>query len=1302
MDKQSLRSAFYHRLHWLWPLLARNVVRRFLAVAGWTLVAAYFAFVGLILVLRYAVLPSIGQYQESIERTVGQAIGLPVRIGSIEAGWDGLNPHLTLSDVVISDRQGRRAFALDRVDSVLSWQTLWRLKPTFALLAVEGPILHVRRDASGHISVAGVEAEGETDPRLAEWVLAQPRIRVRDAIIVWEDALRSAPPLVLEDLQFGLDNRGSRHRFGLSAAPPAALASRLDVRGEFHGNLGEALDQLSGRLFVELDYADLAGWRAWVDYPVHLPQGRGALRVWGDWKHGEGQVTADVALEDLRIRLGQAVPELDLASMRGRLEGRYRADEWDLAGSKVELRSLNGIRISPTDFRLRWRHDEKTGRWSGNATANLLDLDALNRLADYLPLDASSRQLLATHQPSGRIADLRAGWEAEAGQLNRYALQARFDGLGVKAAGYVPGANGLTGEVDATEKGGSLKLESKDASLDLPAVFPEPHLALESVKGRAVWQVDGKALDVRLERVEFSSPDAAGLARGTYHFSGDGPGEIDLTASLARADGRAVWRYMPGVVNADARHWLRNGIVAGSASDAKLVLKGDLRDFPFRDPNKGQFLVTAKAHGVKIDYAPGWPAIEGIDGTMSFGVGMRVEAQRGSILGTRIGPVMVEIPDFEAKEQMLLVKGQVEGPTSEFLRFIDLSPVGGQIDNFTEDMRAAGNGHLDLRLDMPLQRIADTRVHGEYQFQNNQVTVLPGLPPVTQVHGRLRFTENSLFAPEITGFALGGPVRVSLKNEGDRVTVAMAGNATVREARRHFDLPLLDYVSGSAAWKGEVRVRKKSAEVVVESGLAGVSSSLPEPLNKTAGSALPLRFEKKDLPANYYRDSLFRDQIRVTLGKAAEAVVIRRRDGGAMVLERGVVALGDTLPNQPEKGVAVQVAMPRLDVDFWRRALAGSGNGTGNGGAGSALISHATLKTPSMRLLNREYANVEINLRPREGGWQVGLATREAAGDIFWRESAGGWVQADFKRLALPAQTKVEVGAQEVLDSLPGMDIRVADFAVGEKHLGRLEVKAHNDAGVWLLDNIGISNPEGSLKGKGQWDSTGSHHTRLNFELAANDAGKLLGRLGYPGSLKSGSARLSGDLSWEGALTSLHYPTMSGEMTLAVGKGQFAKVDPGIGKLLGLISLQSLPRRLTLDFRDIFSEGLAFDSIDARLAVRNGVMRTVDDLKIDGPAARILMKGQADLKNETQDLLVTVQPEVGSVFGAGALLLTHPMVGVAAVVANKLLKDPLAKIFSFQYHVTGAWSDPKMEKVGQAIHETPASAPLPKSEEAKP
>ena len=1273
-----VRLALYRRLHGVRAVLARPAVGRGLRLLGWTTLALWLAFVGLVLALRYAVLPKIGDYRGEIEQVASRVVGQPVRIGSLEARWQGLNPDLVLDEVVVADRQGQAAFSLARVEGVLSWQSLLLGRPILSLLAFERPVLHVRRDAQGKITVAGLDTEGEGDPAFAEWVLEQKRIRIRDATIVWEDRLRQAPPLVLEDLQLALDNSGRRHRFGLSAAPPAALAARIDVRGEVKGDLGEALESVVGKVFVELDYADLAGWRPWLDYPIDLPQGRGALRVWGDLERGAGKLTADVALEELRLRLGRQMPELALASMRGRLEGRYQAEAWALAGRKVELLTQDGIRVAPTDFAVEWRQASPTAAVNGSFSANFLDLGVLAQLAGYLPLDPRSRELLLQHAPQGRVAELRTGWTLTGEALTRYSLRASFSELGMRPGGYFPGATGLSGQIDLSEKGGDLVLAAGQSSLSLPAVFPEPEIALDSLKAKASWKIAGGVSDIKLDKLEFAGPDAAGAAQGTYRYNGEGPGEIDLKASIERADGRAVWRYMPHAVNADARAWLRRGIVGGRGYDGKLVLKGDLRDFPFRDGKGGQFIVTAKAANTQVDYAPGWPAIDGIEADMTFGTGMKVVASKGRILGASLSGVTVIIPDFESHEEMLLVRGLAQGPTSEFFRFIEQSPVTEKIDHFTEGMKAVGNGSLQLELDIPLRHALDTRMRGDYRFQNNQLQPLAGLPPLTQVNGRLQITENTVAAQDIVGKVFGGPLKVQVRSAGDKVSVLAAGTANIGEVNAHFGWPLVNHLTGSANWHADIGIRRRNAEVLVESDLLGVSSPLPEPLNKTATTALPLRVERTLPDAQ-------REQYRITLGKVAQGIIVRRGEAW----ERGVFAIGDAEPRLPDKGLAIRVATPRLDADAWKNFLPES-NGNGNGGVAtgdSLALNSVSLKAGQLRLFEREFSQVDIALRPREGGWQIGLNTREAVGDVFWKSAGEGWVEGNFKRLAIRPAAEVAEGSTTLINSLPGMSLVVDDFSVGDKALGKLELKARNDKGAWYLDTLNLQNPDGGLKGKAMWVNSGRHQTKLDFELTARDIGKLLDRLGYADAVRRGSARLSGDLQWAGPLTSLHYPSLSGQLQVAAEKGQFNKLEPGVGKLLGLISLQSLPRRLTLDFRDIFSDGLAFDSIEGKLAIRKGIMRTTGPLRIFGPAAQVEMQGEADLKNETQNLQVVVRPELGGLAAVGAAALAHPMIGAAALVANSVLQKPLNRLFSYRYHVTGSWADPQVDKAGETVQE---------------
>ncbi|MDP3538648.1 MAG: YhdP family protein [Azonexus sp.] len=1292
-DRTLVRRALYHRLHWLWPILARPAVRRSLRLLGWGMLATWLAFAALVLVLRYAILPTVGDYQAEIEQAASQAIGQTVKIGRIEARWQGLNPDLILDDVQILDRQGAPSFTLARVESVLSWQSLWRWRLTLSLLAFDGPVLHVRRDASGKITVAGLEAEGETDPAFAEWVLEQKRIRISNATIVWDDRLRKAPPLVLEDLQFGLDNSGRRHRFGLSAAPPAELAARIDIRGEVKGDLGEALESLAGKVFVQLDYADLAAWRTWVDYPVRLPQGRGALRVWGDLEEGGGQLTADVALEELRIGLGRKLPELDLANLRGRLEGRYKPGEWAVIGHKLELLTAQGIRIAPTDFKVEWRQNPQTAAVSGNASASFLDLVALGNLAAYMPLDARSRELLQKHQPQGRISELRASWGLEGETLKRYSLKAGFAQLGISAGGYFPGASGLSGNIDLTEKGGELALDAGESSLSLPAVFPEPDIALDSLKARVNWKAAGDGVDIKLEKLDFAGPDAAGAARGTYRFAGDGPGEIDLVGTVDRGDARAVWRYMPHAVNAEARSWLKRGLVSGRGYDGRLVLKGNLKDFPFRDGKSGQFVVTAKVVDGKVDYVPGWPVIEKIDADMTFGIGMKLSASKGSILGASLSAVTVDIPDFESYEEMLLVKGVAQGPTSEFFKFLDQSPVGDSIDRFTEGMTALGNGRLDLELDIPLRHALDTKVRGDYRFQNNQLQVIPALPVLTQVNGRLQLTEKSVLAQDISGKAFGGPLKVQVRNVGDKVGVLATGTANIASVSSHFGWPLINHLSGSAAWKADINIRRRNAEVVVESDLLGISSPLPEPLNKNAMTPLPLRIERTAPDSS-------REQYKITLGKIGQGLVIRRQENW----ERAVLAVGDVEPRLPEKGLAVRVSTPKIDADAWKNFLPEESAAGGDGNGGGLVLSLVSLKTPQLHLMGRDYSQVETMLRPRDGGWQIGLNTREALGEVFWRSAGEGWVEGNFKRLVIRPAAEVGEGSTSLINSLPGMSLVVDDFYLGDKSLGKLELKARNDKGAWRLDLLNLQNSDGGLKGKATWLNVGRHQTRLDFELTAKDVGKMLERLGYVDAVRRGTAKMSGEMHWNGPLTGIHYPSLTGQMTVNAEKGQFNKLEPGVGKLLGLISLQSLPRRLTLDFRDIFSDGLAFDSIDGKLSVTKGVMRTAEPLRIKGPAAYIEMQGETDLKAETQDLQVVVRPEIGSIAAVGVALI-NPVAGAAALLAGTVMQNPLNRLFAYRYHVTGSWSDPKVDKAGQSSQEIkplPEVKPAATGEESKP
>jgi uncharacterized protein YhdP len=293
-------------------------------------------------------------------------------------------------------------------------------------------------------------------------------------------------------------------------------------------------------------------------------------------------------------------------------------------------------------------------------------------------------------------------------------------------------------------------------------------------------------------------------------------------------------------------------------------------------------------------------------------------------------------------------------------------------------------------------------------------------------------------------------------------------------------------------------------------------------------------------------------------------------------------------------------------------------------------------------------------------------------------------MSAQLSHFTFPEPTPGRVADEAPPKELPGLDIVADNLVVRDKKLGRLELAAANEGLDWHIEKLTLVTPEARLNADGLWQGVAAQQrTRLNLTLEVSDVGKYLERFGYPGSMQRGKAKLQGKLDWAGNPQTIDYPTLAGNLSLTAEKGQFLKIEPGIGKLLGILSLQALPRRITLDFRDIFSDGFAFDTITGSAAVAKGVLHTQDFI-MRGPSAQVAMSGDIDLAHETQALKVRVVPSVGdSLSVAGLVLLANPITGVASFLAQRLLKDPLGQAFAFQYAISGTWADPKVEKLAR-------------------
>jgi uncharacterized protein (TIGR02099 family) len=687
----------------------------------------------------------------------------------------------------------------------------------------------------------------------------------------------------------------------------------------------------------------------------------------------------------------------------------------------------------------------------------------------------------------------------------------------------------------------------------------------------------------------------------------------------------------------------------------------------------------------------------------------------------RVSGVQARVPDFLANTPQLLVTGQVQGPAAEALAFVSRSPVQSYTQGVLQQARATGALQLGLDLEIPLKTSEQTRVRGELRLNGNDIRISPETPLLQGTTGTLAFTEAGFQVPAATTRLFGGELRFSggtqVGVEGAAVRFTGQGTAQAEGLRRASEWPWLAQLgarlSGSTPYQTQLEFGPWGVGLRVESALMGMALDAPAPLGKAAPQVLPLRVEIKPLAPAPGPVPVLRDEIQVELGAGTVPVLsvrYQRRfaDGEGQVL-RGAVAVRSERPPLPAQGVHAVVAMETLDVDVWRRAFEGP-TGTADTPVLTAGYWPTSVALRAQRLeeSGRAFHDVWLGATQERETWRVSAQARELDGYVEYRapsDRQAGRVYARLARLTLPPAAVQDVESYLVQPRfVPAVDVEVEQFVLNGRALGRLKIDAGNrvDAATptatareWQLRTLSLQVPEATLTAQGRWspESTpGVPRTELQVNLAMEDAGQLLGRFGMPEVVRGGKGRIEGRVDWQGSPLSFNTQTLSGALALDVQRGQFLKADPGLAKLLGVLSLQALPRRLVFDFRDVFSEGFAFDHIRGDAAIARGVAST-RNLRMQGVTALVLMEGTADTVNETQDLSVLVVPEFNAGTASVMAAIVNPLAGVGSMLAQLLLGTPLKEAGTRQFHVTGSWADPKVERVTRRNIEGEPTAP---------
>lgn len=1316
------------RLHRLGPIIAGALLA--------ALLSAYFVAGLAYLGLRHYVWPRLDDWRPVLTERLSALAGRPVEIGRIETGFEGLLPRLTVHALAVWDEHGAPVLTVPRATAIVSPRTLLDRELRLSVLQFERPSIRVERLESGRLRVAGLELDPDApdDGSALAALMSQRRILIREASIDYVDRPR-AMRATLEAIDLTLGSVGRRHRGAVRIGAPGPGWERAHVAFEFYREpRSRPADWRAwrGNAYAGVQGADAAAFTAFLPDAPALESARGEFKAWLGFDSGRPQdlrVKADAS--DLRWRAGERT--IELRSLDADIEGRAEGAGYALRVQRLQAVDAGGFRVAALG--------EQQVALDANgapvsARGSVAGFDAADALAfaRRLPLSPGAREAIAKLRVSGRVAALSGSWTA--GAAKPFEVSLDFERLSfrygeapppdpVRPVPAMPWFENLSGQARIDPDGGELRVNAQRATLAFPGVFAEPAVPLDTLRSQARWTIaragDKPVVAVEIAELRFANADAAGVISGTYRSGGKGPGIVELGGKLERADVRSVARYLPLRINPKVRDWVRSAVTTGTSDDVRFRLRGDLADFPYRSADDGEFAITGRVVDGTLAYAPDWPSIEKFQGTLAFErAGMRIQMRSGKVFDVALGATQAAIADFA--DPMLRIEGSGEGPASDMLRFVSESPLATRIDDFTRDARASGAARLQLRLALPLGQLERSTVAGAVRFQGNDLRIDNTIPPLANVSGALEFTERALALRAVQARFLGGEIRIDGSTpEPGRFQIRAEGRATAQGMRSVVDNPLTQALSGEASYRASIDVLRRAASVRIESDLRGIASSLPPPFAKAAQAQWPLVVQTvadapPDPDARPARDTIrvtLRDALRDTIGLVVERV--RSPSSERLLVRRAAFAV-NAEPVLRDPGLAVALNTDEVDIDAWLPLLARPDlRAAGERAAsefeqGFSLVPGAVSAVAKrVRVAGKELHDVVLGATRVGGFWSANVSAREVNGYFNWREPEPGkrlgTLNARFTRLEVPRSRAREF--ESLLDSqpedLPALDIVAEQFVLFDRPLGRLDLRATNTPTPmqhgWRLDELSLANRAARFKARGNWapGAAGAPRgTRLDFDLEIADSGALLAIYGLKDAVRAGPGTIAGHLHWHGSPLAIDYRSLDGEMKVKLGKGQFLKTDPGLAKLIGVLNLQSLPRRLALDFRDVFAEGFAFDAINGDVGVLAGVARS-ENLQMRGVHAQVRIRGSANLAEETQALEVEVRPELNAGLASIAYgAIVNPVIGLGSLVAQFALRGPIQQILSYEYQVTGSWADPQVsERKRTPLPAQDGSAPQP-------
>ena len=1301
--------------------------RRHLHRAQWWLFRLLAVFAILMAVLssltQLVVLPWVTSHPDVVSDKLGAMLHRPVTIDKLDARWERTGPLLNLTGVHIgaapapAGQAPAPPLSLASAGLKINFFAWARPSASWTEIRLTGIELDLVRDMQRQWRVSGLDTSANNGGNEQS---------------LDDSALFSLGTVVVRAAKLNIDDLPNDKHFKLGADE-----LRLIVKGDWLRALGRVknLENNSAPVNAVVEYdrgrrdgraylggADVDLAAVLRNYPLKglvVDRGGGKLQVWAGLKGGEvSEVRAEVDLANLVLTTHTSIALDDKHDFlphvgidRLAFGARWLREENGWSVDVVDLALVRqSVPAEPAQLHLR-RHTLATDVAEYTGSVGALDIGTVGNaamLVDTLPVDL--RRWLYAGNPDGVVtrATLRYADSQD------FDVAAQLDGFAVHGFGKIPGVNGLSGTLFGDQDAMTFDLPQHNAfALLLPKVFREPlsfdelYGSVAAYRGDAGWRIETDAL-----HFENAAPGRSygGEVRGAAEiFDAGGKPFLDVSALVTHGDVRASHRFWPiSVLRPHAVEWLDRALDAGKIAGGRAVFRGNLTDWPFRN-NAGRFEAAAEVADLRFRYLGEWPAVEHAHGFVSFlNTGLHGDIDGGSIQGAKINKASVDITDFD--EGTLDIVANAQGAGRDLLGYVKASPLGTQFAGPLQGVDVGGQGKVDFALHSPMKPIENFQIDGKAQLADADLADTKYDLHFDKAAGPLRFNRTGFSADELATTFKGKPAKFSLAVGGyvgdkrhaveGRVDARLPVNDVLAYAPALKDYA--KYLSGEANWSAQFSVDRDNVDksktdngqrLTLMSDLRGIGIDLPVPLKKPADSALPLRLTL-GLP-------FIGASIDASLG---DILNLRGKlPTPTAPFAANVIFGGEATGVLPKSGIVIGGAARQVDLSGW---MSFAGDGGDSAGGGNDVLQSVDVRTPSLVAWERDFGEAKVRLGIAADTIRVDFdgARIEGALSVPRKNPRASTINADFKRLYWPEAPEAPPGAAVVDDArndalnpaaIPPLRIDIGDFRLGKANYGTAEVATTPIAEGMRLDRVNTHSREIDMKAHGVWTrKAGYHRSTFGIELKAKDFGAMLDALGYGGKLAGGEINAQIDASWAGPPSAFALNKINGgALHMRIADGRIPNLEPGAGRLAGLLNLAALPRRLAFDFGDLFNKGFSFDLASGVFTMTDGYAYT-EGFEVKSPTADMRIKGAIGLKTSQWDMRVEVTPHIGAtVFAGGGALIGGPVGAAAGAVIGGVLGRAINQATQSEYKVTGSWDKPDIVKIG--------SRRVPKAEEVK-